>query len=85
LHPSTFDRQNEYGFKLEHTASDRWVIEGLDKKVEDKGYSTYSILNVTFGPTQEAICNFQVIMNNQNAVGSESRVVRQQIIYVKII
>jgi hypothetical protein len=65
-------------FQLEHTKSDRWEIYGLDKAMEERGYSTYSILHVNFAPTDEQMCTFKVIMNSQNAVdGIGSRKVRQ--------
>jgi hypothetical protein len=63
-------RQN--GFKLEHTESDRWEIEELDEEISERGYSTYSILHVTFGPTEKDFCNFKVIMNSQDEVVSLS-------------
>jgi hypothetical protein len=45
-------RQNPDGhYKLGHSEADRWAMEGLDldQTVKAQGYSTYSILHVTFG------------------------------------
>jgi hypothetical protein len=59
---------------------ERWILEGLDEEVDKQGYSTRSILHVTFGPTQSDFCHFKVIMNSQNDVdGDPSRKVRQKV------
>jgi hypothetical protein len=53
---------------LEHTPSDRWIIQGLNAEVENRGYDAYSILHVNFGSTGKEFCNFKVIMNSENVI-----------------
>jgi hypothetical protein len=76
---------NPDGFKVEHSEADRYVLEGLDETLKAKGYSTNSILNVTFAPTQRASCNFKLIINSQIGVelmGSDTRKVRSELFLI---